>query len=66
MPEKSRYKGERGKLIEIEGRIVEVRTAIDIQSNVSNFYVTYTRQVFEDGKLLRRRDWKETIPRKFQ
>jgi hypothetical protein len=64
-PAKSKYRGERGKLIEIEGRIVDVRTTIDIQSDESNFYVKFTREIFEHGKLLRQRDWKETIPRKF-
>jgi len=65
-PARSNFRGERGKRIEIEDRIVDLHTAIDVHSDETNFYVVFRRQIFENGKLLRQREWRETVPRDYQ
>jgi hypothetical protein len=65
-PALSTYHGERGRWIEIEGRIVDLRSNVDILSDETNFTIVYRRQLFENGKLVRQREWEETIKRDFQ
>jgi len=65
-PANSNYRGERGKLIEIENRVIDLHSTIDIHSDEINFYVVFLRQIFENGKLLRQREWRETMPRDYQ
>jgi len=65
-PAISTYHGERGRWIEMEGRIVDLRSTVDIRSDETNFYVVFLRQIYENGKLIRQREWKETIKRDFQ
>ena len=65
-PAKSSYHGERGRLMEFEGRTIELRTNVDITSDETNFYVVFLRKIFLNGALLRQREWKETIKRDFQ
>jgi hypothetical protein len=36
---------------------------LSFTSDGKNFYYTYTRRVLENGKLIREKTWKETIPR---
>jgi hypothetical protein len=64
-PAESRFSGEAGRRIEVDGRQVEVRSTIEVRSDDKNFHVTVGRSLKENGKLLREREWKETIPREF-
>ena len=64
-PSSSRFSGEAGWSMVHENRRLELRSAIDVISDQGNFYVTVTRHAYENGRLLRRREWKETIPRMF-
>jgi putative CocE/NonD family hydrolase len=61
----SRFVGEDSDRIELPGRNIYLLTNVEIRSDEKNFYVTLVRQIFENDKLLRRREWKETIPRMF-
>ena len=65
-PAVSSYRGERGRWLEINGRRLELQTTIDVGSDKDNFYVVFLRKFFENGKLSRQREWKETIKRDFQ
>lgn len=65
-PAESYYQGEAGALIKIEDRTIELHTIIDLKSNEKTFHVIFVRQIYENGALVRRREWKEDIPRKFQ
>jgi hypothetical protein len=65
-PALSSYHGERGRWIEIGGRIVDLRSTVDIHSDESHFTVVFSRQIFENGRPIRRREWRETIKRDFQ
>jgi predicted acyl esterase len=50
---------------EVDERSLLWEGVLLFESDAKNFYYTYTRRVFENGKLLRTRTWKETIPRDF-
>ena len=50
-------------LIELEGRTVTVEGDLSFISDRTNFYYTYTRRVLENGKMVKEKTWKETIPR---
>jgi hypothetical protein len=39
---------------------------LSFTSDRENFYYTYTRRALENGKLIREKTWKETIPRDHQ
>lgn len=65
-PALSNYHGARGRRIEINGRTVDLRSTVDIHSDETCFTVVFVRQIFENGTLIRQREWKETIPRDFQ
>lgn len=49
-----------------KGRKLSFRHALAIESDEEAFVYDYTRQVFQDGSLVRERHWKERIPRDHQ
>jgi len=51
---------------EIPGRRVVWRTHLDLRSDRSDFHYQYGRELLENGRLVRRRDWNERIPRDHQ
>jgi predicted acyl esterase len=54
---KSRY------TVELEDRTLTVEGDLSFTSDREDFYYLYTRRVLENGKLIREKTWKETIPR---
>ena len=64
-PAESRFSGDVNRRIALKDRTLEVRSTLDVRSDEKNFHVTVVRYVYENGKLLRQREWKETIPRMF-
>jgi putative CocE/NonD family hydrolase len=64
-PEESRFRGEAGHRIELKDRKLYLRTTINLSSDKKNFFVTFVREIFENNVLVRKREWKETIPRTF-
>ncbi len=64
-PAESRFSGKCGRRIELKDRMIELRSTIDVHSDEKNFYVTVVRYAFENKELLRKREWKEAIPRMF-
>lgn len=64
-PAESCFQGEASHRIELKSRRLYLRTTLDVQSDETNFYVTFIRQIFENDKLVRKREWKEAIPRMF-
>ena len=64
-PAESRFSGEAAHQIKFEGRALEIRSTIDVISDKDNFYITVVRYAFENGALIRKREWKETVPRIF-
>ena len=64
-PAESRFSGEAGRRIDLGDRTLELRSTIEVRSDEKNFYVTVGRAVSENGELVRKREWVETIPRLF-
>jgi len=64
-PANSSFSGETVRTIELENRKLELKTFISLHSDKANFYVKFTRQIFEGTELIKERTWKETIPREF-
>jgi hypothetical protein len=52
--------------VELNDRSLTFEGDLVFESDRDNFYYTYTRKVFENGKVLRERTWRETILRDFQ
>ncbi|MGB7294439.1 MAG: CocE/NonD family hydrolase [Candidatus Aminicenantales bacterium] len=65
-PSRSRFLGEASDIIELPGRKIFLLTNGEILSDEKNFHLTFTRRIYENEKLIRTREWKETIPRDFQ
>jgi len=40
--------------------------SFDVLSDEKDFHVIFKREIFENDKLVRQREWQETIPRNFQ
>jgi putative CocE/NonD family hydrolase len=64
-PARALFSGEASWRAEEAGRTISIRSRIDVTSDRGRFRVTVTRSVEENGRLLRRREWKETVPRCF-
>ena len=65
-PANSRFLGEDSDRIELRGRTIDILTSVEIRSDAGNFHVNFVRRVLENGRLVRKRKWQETIPRVFQ
>lgn len=65
-PADSKFQGEAGCRIELEDRRLYLRTTIDLRSDQEQFYATFTREIFENDILVRKKQWKETFLRRFQ
>lgn len=72
-PADAGFLGEEGHVIEWpateglpSGRKVELRTRIEIRSDAEVFRVVIDREVKENGAQVRRRTWREDIPRHWQ
>jgi len=54
-----------GKIL-LPGRTLTIRALVKVVSDAKYFHTTTTRSIYEDGKLVRPRTWREAIPRDFQ
>jgi predicted acyl esterase len=65
-PWRSSYLGVAQTTIISQGKNQRLRTRISVKSDQGNFYVTVFRTVIQNGKVVRRRCFSETIARRFQ
>lgn len=65
-PARAGVSGQSRYTVKLDGRTVIVEGDLSLTSDLENFYYTYTRRALENGKLIRERTWKETIPRDHQ
>jgi hypothetical protein len=65
-PSKASVTGKTRYTIELDKRTVTVEGDLSVTSDLKNFYYSYTRRALEDGKLIKKKTWKETIPRDHQ
>lgn len=64
-PANSTFLGVATHRIRPPGRDILLETEIDIRSDTALFHVTVTRGLSLQGKLIRRKQWQEAIPRDF-
>ena len=62
-PESSSVHGEAETTILLPGRELRWLGVLDTTSDRENFYVGYRRELYQNGALLRLREWKSTVPR---
>jgi len=62
-PSKAGVTGHSRHKLELDGRTLIIETDLTFTSDDKNFYYTYTRRVLENGKCIKEKAWKETIPR---
>ncbi|HZN02705.1 MAG TPA: CocE/NonD family hydrolase, partial [Candidatus Polarisedimenticolia bacterium] len=65
-PEAASMTGDYSTTVTLPDRTLRFEARAVFRSDAKNFYLTYTRRLFEDGVLVREKTWDEPIPRDFQ
>lgn len=65
-PAGSAFHGKASHRLELDGRTLGLFTTLDVVSDEKYFHVILKREIFENDKLVRQREWQETVPRRFQ
>ena len=65
-PEATSVRGTYRMTVELEDRTLTWESEMSFRSDLENFYYEYTRRLLEDGKLIREKNWDDTIPRDHQ
>jgi hypothetical protein len=65
-PELASYTGQNEFKLQRPERDLHWHSEWDIHSDKTNFYYRFKRELQENGKLIREKEWKETIPRDHQ
>jgi predicted acyl esterase len=65
-PARAGVTGKNHYTIELRDRTLTLEGELSFTSDRENFYYVYTRRLLENGKLIREKTWKETIPRDHQ
>jgi predicted acyl esterase len=65
-PARASVTGTNRYTVELGKRTVTLEGDLSLTSDGEDFYYTYTRRALENGKLIREKTWKETIPRDHQ
>ena len=65
-PENATVRGEAESKFVLKGRTLIWRGHHLITTDQKNFYYQYTRELLKDGKMVKTKTWKETIPRDHQ
>jgi len=65
-PETCAVHGEAESIFALKGRTLTWRGHLLVTTDQKNFYYSYTRELSKDGKMLKTKTWKETIPRDHQ
>jgi hypothetical protein len=65
-PELASYTGHNEFKVQFPKRELHWHTEWDIRSDRTNFYYRFKKVLDENGKLIREKEWKETIPRDHQ
>jgi uncharacterized protein len=62
-PETSSIHGEVEMAVALKDRALLWRGILDTRSDQENFYVQYKRELIENGKVIRSKQWEATVPR---
>ena len=62
-PEVNRVQGIADSTYVLKNRTIAYRGKLEVHSDRTNFYYSYTRKVLENGRVVRQKTWQEAIPR---
>ena len=65
-PETCTVRGETESVFALKERTLAWRGHLLVTTDQKNFYYKYTRELLQDGKMLKTKTWQETIPRDHQ
>jgi hypothetical protein len=65
-PEAAEYRGDNDFRVTLKDRELTWHNEWNLHSDTSNFYYLFKRELSENGKIIREKEWKETIPRDHQ
>jgi putative CocE/NonD family hydrolase len=65
-PEINTVHGEASTTVELPGRTLVWSVVLDLRSDAKNFFYHFERLLTENGALIRKKSWNETIPRDHQ
>jgi predicted acyl esterase len=65
-PARSSFFGEGGHIIHLGNRILELKFLVSVVSDEKKLNVKIVRQIFEQNKLVKERQWEASLPREFQ
>jgi len=65
-PETCSVRGEAESVFALKGRTLSWRGHLLVTTDQANFYYSYTRELLKNGRILKTKTWKETIPRDHQ
>ncbi len=65
-PEKASVRGEYSTEVKLPGRVLRWESVVVFSSDRQNFHYSGTRKLFENGRLVREKNWEKSIPRDFQ
>lgn len=65
-PETGSVRGHAFTKVKLKTRELNFESHLELRSDAKNFYYTYRRDLTENGKLIRTKTWKDTIPRDHQ
>jgi len=52
--------------VDLKARTLNWKVLLNVSSDKSNFYYKFTRQLWENGQLVREKSWHDTIARDHQ
>lgn len=65
-PGVARFRGDESHEIGLPGRSLTLRSVLEVRSDETTFFLTFTRRLFENDVFIREKQWSEEIPRDFQ
>jgi len=65
-PADASFRGDETHRIQMPGRLVELRSTLEVRSDATTFHVVFTRRILENDRLVRERQWAEDVPRNLQ
>jgi hypothetical protein len=65
-PADAGFRGDASHRIEMTGRVLELRSSLEVRSDARSFHVVFTRRILENERLVRERQWAEQVPRYLQ
>jgi putative CocE/NonD family hydrolase len=65
-PEAASVRGEYGITVTLPKRTLRWESQVELRSDRENFYYVNRRRLLQDGRLVREKTWRDTIPRDYQ